>query len=629
MFKSKNTFIFDIEADGIEPTKIYCLVISTFYGGKYVQKTITDYDEMRRFFKKENSLFVGHNIIRWDVPVIERLLDLKVKSNLIDTLALSWYLYPSRVKHGLEDWGVTFGIEKPTITDWENQNLSDYIYRCQEDVKINCSLWEKIKKDILNLYNDSEISAVKCINYLMFKMDCSKMAEQLKWKLDVDMCKKYLQKLEKIKDSKILLLKTSMPKVKKTSIKKPPTSFYKKDGNLTSLAQDWILMLDKKGLPRSHKEPIEFVQSLSEPNPNSVTQIKDWLYSLGWIPAYFNYVKETKNGKIETRKVEQIRVILDGEKVLCESVKKLIYKEPSIEALEELGILTHRIGILKGFLKSVDKDGYIKAQISGFTNTLRFKHKTIVNLPSVNKPYGDMIRSVLTSPKGYELCGSDMSSLEDRTKRHYMWNYDKDYVLEMSEKGYDPHLSLAVFSGALTKEQSENHKNGTEDYTSIRHLYKTGNYSCTYGAGYETLSRSLNISKSDAKKIVDAYRDKNWSIDAISSDCETKICLNQDWLYNPVSKFWYSLRHKKDKFSTLNQGTGVYCFDIWIYNFIKDVPNLIGQMHDEVILCVEENKRDYYKSKLIDAINKTNDYLKLNVDLGVDIKFGKNYSQIH
>jgi hypothetical protein len=34
------------------------------------------------------------------------------------------------------------------------------------------------------------------------------------------------------------------------------------------------------------------------------------------------------------------------------------------------------------------------------------------------------------------------------------------------------------------------------------------------------------------------------------------------WLYNPVSKFWYSAIYK-DIFSTLNQGTGVYCFDTW------------------------------------------------------------------
>ena len=57
----------------------------------------------------------------------------------------------------------------------------------------------------------------------------------------------------------------------------------------------------------------------------------------------------------------------------------------------------------------------------GLTNTLRFKHaKPLVNLPAVDKPYGKEIRGCLTCPEGYTLCGADMTSLEDTTKRHYM-----------------------------------------------------------------------------------------------------------------------------------------------------------------------------------------------------------------
>ena len=78
--------------------------------------------------------------------------------------------------------------------------------------------------------------------------------------------------------------------------------------------------------------------------------------------------------------------------------------------------------------------------------------KPLVNLPGVDKPYGDVIRGVLTCPEGYTLCGSDMTSLEDTTKRHYMKPLDPDYVEEMSREGFDPHLDLALFAGDITQE---------------------------------------------------------------------------------------------------------------------------------------------------------------------------------
>jgi hypothetical protein len=77
--------------------------------------------------------------------------------------------------------------------------------------------------------------------------------------------------------------------------------------------------------------------------------------------------------------------------------------------------------------------------------------KPLVNLPSVDKPYGDVIRGCLTCPEGYVLAGADMTSLEDTTKRHYMKPLDPDYVEQMSKEGFDPHLNLAVFSGELTQ----------------------------------------------------------------------------------------------------------------------------------------------------------------------------------
>ena len=59
--------VFDIEANGLNPDKIHCMVAN----GKQVDKD---------FFVSltENDYLIGHNIIRYDIPVIERILGIKI-----------------------------------------------------------------------------------------------------------------------------------------------------------------------------------------------------------------------------------------------------------------------------------------------------------------------------------------------------------------------------------------------------------------------------------------------------------------------------------------------------------------------------------------------------------------------
>jgi len=236
---------------------------------------------------------------------------------------------------------------------------------------------------------------------------------------------------------------------------------------------------------------------------------------------------------------------------------------------------------------------------------------------------------VLIAPEGYELCGSDMSSLEDRTKQHYMWDYDPEYVKEMQTDDFDPHLDLAVVAGFLTEEQAQAHKDGTENYGAERSKAKTANYACVYGAGGATVARGADMTKEEGVNLVEKYWERNWSVKKIAEDQKVKRCLDSMWLLNPVSNLWYSLRADKDRFSTLNQGTGVYCFDTWIAKFREKRPQLTGQMHDEVILTIKKGTREEIEKLLKEAIEDTNALLKLNRDLGIDIQFGNSYAEIH
>lgn len=704
---NKKVCVFDIEGDDLNPTQIWVMSAAMFSGGKWRHKSTTDYDEMRKFFLSADVL-IGHNIILWDIPHIERLLGIKIEAELIDTLAFSWYLEPYRMRHGLADWGTEFGIPKPKILEGEwigpllHETQEEFIdkmtHRCQEDVKINCKLIDKQWKDLKNLYDNDEEDVKRIKEYLMFKLKCARSQEASRWKLDVELCQNTLDKLLGEKEVKVAQLIVAMPKdekigemwkpeelYKKAKIHKKPDTFQKVNGSLSaagkrykvicdsvgvdayktseisvqskqlsSQGMRWMNLIEQEGLPETHEDPIEYVKSIKLGNPNSPQQIKDWLTALGWTPETFTFKREN-DGK--TRKIPQIRVEKKGEKVLCPSVVKLFDIEPDLELLEGLSVLTHRIAILKGFMKNASDDGYIKAEVQGLTNTLRFKHRIVVNLPSVGKPYGKEIRGCLTAPKGYELCGSDMSSLEDRTKQHFMWDYDPDYVTEMMTDDFDPHLDLAIVAGFLTEEQADSHRRygkyknlyknavaandeddalefkalyeAETDYSFERHKAKTANYACVYGAGGATVARGANMTKSEGEALVKKYWERNWSVEKVSEAQKVKQCLKGDWLFNPVSKMWYSLRTQKDRFSTLNQGTGVYCFDVWIKNFMDKREQLTGQMHDEVILCVKLGNRERAEKLLRDAMASTNNQLKLNRELDIDVQFGDSYAEIH
>ena len=134
--------------------------------------------------------------------------------------------------------------------------------------------------------------------------------------------------------------------------------------------------------------------------------------------------------------------------------------------------------------------------------------------------------------------------------------------------------------------------------------------------GAAKLARETGLSVSDAKKLIEAYWQRNWSVRKLSDSLRTKKIDGETWLFNPVSRFWYSLRSEKDRFSTLNQGTGVYCFDTWIETFLMKRPQLTGQFHDEVILEIKKGNREKCVKLLKNAIKHVNEKLQLNITAG-------------
>jgi DNA polymerase I-like protein with 3'-5' exonuclease and polymerase domains len=61
----------------------------------------------------------------------------------------------------------------------------------------------------------------------------------------------------------------------------------------------------------------------------------------------------------------------------------------------------------------------------------------------------------------------------------------------------------------------------------------------------------------------------------------------------------------------------------------KNGVKTIGQFHDEIIALVKEGEEQQIQSLMERAIEKVNDKIQLNVDLGVDAQFGRTYADVH
>lgn len=579
-----------------------------------------------KLFDKEALYFLGYNTS-------------KVK--IIDTLILSWYLEPNRIKHGLEEYGVEFGVPKPKIDDWESQTQDDYNHRVMEDCKIQKKLWERQKAKLNVLYGTTEGSQDKILAYLMHKMDEFVHQQRNRWKLDVEGAHELEKQLAKEIEDKVVELIKVMPQVPVYAVRKCPAKPYKKNGDLSSSGEKWKELTESMNLPFEHKEDIKVVVEMKEGNPSSHQQMKSWLDSLGWVAETFKFVKED-DGNV--RQIPQIN--LKGGEV-CQSVKDLIPKCAGIEHIAGLGILNHRHSVVKGFIRDEYK-GELTARMQGLTNTMRVQHRECVNLPSLRVKYGKELRGLLMARPGKVLLGSDLSSLEDRLKHHFQWKLDPEYVKSQMTKGFDPHLTIAVIAGLLSQEDSDWYVwyKGQEEHNAaddkrfavldeIRAVGKATNYACQYGAGVKTIARTAKCSERIAKKLHEAYHKMNWSISKIASMMTVKKTDFGDWQLNPINKMWYSLRSDKDRFSTLIQGSGAYILDLWLYHVERlakqrGLPYVaLGQFHDEMILELDKGMEKVYHELVADGLQKVNDQLKLNRELACDIKFGKRYSDIH
>jgi len=162
---------------------------------------------------------------------------------------------------------------------------------------------------------------------------------------------------------------------------------------------------------------------------------------------------------------------------------------------------------------------------------------------------------------------------------------------------------------------------------SVRSQAKVVNYASLYLVGANTLSKQMGVSKRVAQKMLDAYWDRNWAVKSFSQSCMTREIDGETWVFNPIANVWLNLRSEKDIFSTVNQSSGVFIFDLFVSFILKQGEKVLADFHDEVVIETDDEERT--RNVINEAISKTNKFLKLNVEVQCSMDFGDNYYEVH
>jgi DNA polymerase elongation subunit (family B) len=166
--------LFDIETDGLyrDVTCIHCVAIKdldtdeTFvFNDQGNQQPIARAITML----EDADAIVGHNVINYDIPVIQKFYGWFKPPRTLDTLVLSRLYHPDILKvdqtrnlphmplqlygrHSLEAYGYRLNEYKGGFakhTDWKewSQDMEDY---CVQDLKVTHKLWNHFQKKFLN-----------------------------------------------------------------------------------------------------------------------------------------------------------------------------------------------------------------------------------------------------------------------------------------------------------------------------------------------------------------------------------------------------------------------------------------------------------------------------------------------
>lgn len=162
--KTTRSLVFDIEANGFyeDVTRVWCIVTKCVETGEVERYRPDDIGLACQHLSKADTL-IGHNIIDYDLPVLEKLYGFTYTGRIIDTLVFSRLLNPDRFGgHSLASWGIRledhkgdFGKDEEDKIDAFQKFSEEMLDYCEQDVEVNYKLYEELVRQQQELENES------------------------------------------------------------------------------------------------------------------------------------------------------------------------------------------------------------------------------------------------------------------------------------------------------------------------------------------------------------------------------------------------------------------------------------------------------------------------------------------
>ena len=420
--------IFDIETDGLydQATKTFCIVIydvtraETFaYGPDCIDDAIAHLATA--------DVLIGHNIIFYDLPVLQKLHSFVAKARIIDTLICTRIIWPKeklydldieqypnvpvkiRGNASLKAWGWRLADNKIDFKDFSEYSEEMLTY-CKQDVQVTLKLYKHIVKEkypesALRLEHDFALAINKQIRAGV--------------PFDVDACLDLVDNLRRKKVELEEQLKQIFPPIKHK------TWFTPKVNNTA----------------RGYVKDVPFEKTITEEfNPGSRKQIVERLKSkYGWEPE-----KTTEKGN----------PILDDE-----VIDKLPYSEA--KPLAEYMLIKKRLGQIEdgnnAWLKLVNNNtGCMHGDVitnGCITGRASHRHPNMGQVPAGYSPYGKECRALFHAPQGWDMIGIDAKALELRCLAGYLAYWDQgEYAKLVINPESDIHTINQKLFGVETRD---------------------------------------------------------------------------------------------------------------------------------------------------------------------------------
>ena len=590
-----NSLVFDIETDGLDPTKIFC--ISTINVDTQEQSNF-DINNISNgiYHLQQADKLIGHNIIGFDIPAIKNLYRVNLSDKkIIDTLVLSRLFNPVRGAHSLEAWGYKLGFPKIDFNEYDkySEEMMDY---CAHDVQLNFKVYEELKRESKGFTSES----------VNLERDIYKIITDQRehgFMFDVYLANKLLSEFEnEIKLTEKEVHKTFKPRIDRRVIYPQHT----KDGVLRKMGLDTkgkqVRLTDDEYDIFNKSQSNTVVRESEKPfKLGSRQQIGDYLQQFGWKPKEFTPTGQPKVDEKILNKVKEI---------------------PEAALIAKYLMLQKRIAQVSSwteFMKQEPNSKGLWARVHGsvitnVTITGRMSHRdpNMAQVPSLASPYGKECRSCWTVPRGHKLVGIDASGLELRMLAHYL--NDKEFTNDIING--DIHTANQNRAGLKSRNQA-----------------KTFIYAFLYGAGDAKIGAIVGGSKGEGRRIKQSFLSNFGTLKTFRNRITREA--EQNGFIKGLDGRKIFIRSSHAALNSLLQGAGAIVMKraLIILDELIQENNLtatcVANVHDEWQVEVIEEQAEQLGQLGVDAIRAAGVYYNLNCPLDGEYKVGGNWSETH